>query len=110
MRSLLLRLARPGVVGGILVLVGAASLGDAPDTRASYEQIASYFVVHRNSVFVAVILLGAGGVALLWFGVEERRRAHRGGRSLAGDLAASAAVVAIAVIGVGMLLQYATLS
>jgi hypothetical protein len=46
----------------------------------------------------------------VWFGVAERRRAHRGGGSLAGDLSATGAVVAIAVIGVGMLLQYATLS
>jgi hypothetical protein len=110
MRPVLSRFARPGVVGGILLLVGAASLGDAPDTRASTEQIASYFVVHRNNVFVAVILLGAGGMALLWFGVAERHRSQRGGRPLAGDLAAGAAVVATVVIGVGMLLQYATLS
>jgi hypothetical protein len=110
MRPLLSRLGRPGVIGGVLFLSGAAALGDAPDTRASTEQIADYFVVHRNSVFVAVILLGAATVALLWFAARECLRAVSGGQAFSGLLAAGGAVAVIAVIEVGMLLQYATLS
>jgi hypothetical protein len=110
MRFVLSRLARPGVVAGLLFLIGAGSLGDAPDTRASTEQIAEYFVVHRNSVFAAVIVLGAATVMMLWFAARERLRAHRSGQPFSGDLTAGAAVVAIALISVGMLLQYATLS
>jgi hypothetical protein len=98
------------VIGGVLFLFGAASLGDAPDTRASTEQIADYFVVHRNSVFLAVILLGAATVALLWFAATERRRAAGGGQGFSGALTIGAAVAVIAVIEVGMVLQYATLS
>jgi hypothetical protein len=90
MRPLLSRLGRPGVIGGVLFLSGAAALGDAPDTRASTEQIADYFVVHRNSVFVAVILLGAATVALLWFAARECLRAVSGGQAFSGLLAAVA--------------------
>jgi hypothetical protein len=98
------------VVAGILFLLGASSLGDAPDTRASTEQIAHYFVVHRNSVFAAVVLLGAATMALLWFVARERGRAVDVHQPFSGDLGAGAGVVAIAVIVVGMLLLYATLS
>jgi hypothetical protein len=110
MRSVVSRLARPGVFGGVLFLVGAASLGDAPDTRASTEQIADYFVTHRNSVFAAVILLGAATIALLWFVARERSRATRRGQDLSGLLTVGAGIAAVAVIDIGMLLQYATLS
>ena len=110
MRSVLARVARPGVVGGVLFLFGAASLGDAPDTRASSEQIADYFVRHRNSVFAAVVLLGAATMALLWFAARERRRAAGAAQGFTGDVTMAAAIAAVGVVALGMVLQYATLS
>jgi len=98
------------VVGGILFFFGAASLGDAPDTRASSEQIADYFVRHRNSVFAAVVLLGAATMALLWFAARERRRAVGTDHGFTGDVTMAAAVAAVGVVALGMVLQYATLS
>ena len=45
-----------------------------PGTRADTEQMADYyFVRHRNSVFAAVVLLGAAAMALLWFAAQEQR-------------------------------------
>src|SRR5262249_6043547 len=110
MKPFLARFAPPGVLGGVLFLVGAASLRGGPHPRASTEQIADYFVVHRNSVFAAVVLLGTATMALLWFAARERLRAGGGGQSFSGALSIGAAVAVIAVIDVGMLLQYATFS
>jgi hypothetical protein len=108
--SALSRVARPGVLAGVLFFVGAASLGDAPDTRSTTEQIAAYFVTNRNSIFMAVVAFGAAAFSLLWFAARERARSATGGASLSGDLAFGAAVIAAGVFEVGMVLQYATLA
>jgi hypothetical protein len=46
----------------------------------------------------------------LWFAARERLRAVRSGQDFGGLMAIGAAIAAVAVIDIGMLLQYATLS
>jgi hypothetical protein len=108
--SRLARVRRPGVIAGALFFLGAASLGDAPDTRSSSEQIAAYFVDHRTSIFASAILLGGASMALLWFAAGERRRAVAANEAVAGDVAFAAAVAAAGVVTIAMSLQYATLA
>jgi hypothetical protein len=110
MRTVLSKVIRPGVLTGVLLLLGASSLGDAPDTRASTAEIAAYFVTHRNSVFVAVIFFGAATIALLGFAATERLHAVSAGGGVGAAMTAGSAVLAVAVIDVGMLLPYATLA
>ena len=53
------------MVGGVLVFLGASSLGDTPDTRDTTAQVASYFRTNRTTVFVGCVLLGLGLLAVL---------------------------------------------
>jgi hypothetical protein len=108
-RTVLSRLSRPGVIAGVLLLFGASSLGDAPDTRASTEEIAAYFVAHRSSVLVAVVLLGAATIGVLGFAASEWRRVNAE-HGVAAAVAAGGALIAVALIETGMVLPYATLA
>jgi hypothetical protein len=83
-----------GVVGGVLLYLGASSFGDTPDTRDTTTQVADYFTTNRTSVLVGCVLFALGLLALLAVAARISSLIDAGGEPGIGRFVQSAATVA----------------
>ncbi len=90
------RLRAPGlgVWAGLLLLFGASSFGDTPDTRDTTAQVADYFTTNRTSVFIGCVLFGLGLLGLLAVGARIAVLIEAGGQPGIGRFVQSTATVA----------------
>lgn len=105
-----LRRPRPGLLAALLLFFGPSFFGDTPDTRDTTAKVAGYFVEHRTSVFVGVVVTGLALVALLVRAGGIATVLRHAGRDTVATVVQSAAAVAAAVVTVAMLVVYAALS
>jgi len=98
-----------GLTTAIGLMAGLSALGDTPDTRASTETIAAYFVNHHTSVLVGAVLMATAACALLVFGASlVERWASNGvnGRTLQSATTLMASLIFVLMVTVYVVLTY----
>ena len=99
----------PGVIAGVLLLFGASSFGDTPDTRDTTAQVARYFTTNRTTVLVGCVLVGLGLLAVLAVCARMTSQLDSAGqRSIArftqgcGSLVVTVMLVTVVLINAGL--------
>ena len=105
-----LRVPGFGVFAGMLLLFGASSFGDTPDTRDITRQVADYFTTNRTSVLVGCVLFALGLLGLLAVGAKIAVLIDAGGEPGIGRFIQSTATVAATLMLSTIVLIDASLS
>jgi hypothetical protein len=105
------RVRRPGLglLVAVVAYVGLIALGDAPDTRDTKRQVASYFVDHRTSVLISAVMLDLAVTLFVVVVTRWRRLLTDVGAAIQGDLVMATGIV-VTVLVLLQALVYATLS
>ena len=99
-----------GTIAGIMLLVGVSAFGDTPDTRDSSAQVARYFVDHRTSIFVGVVIVGVSMILMVGTSARIATVLESTGQPVLARIVQSAAAVVAGIVIAGMMLIYAALS
>ena len=97
------------IASSVALIVGLSFLGDTPDTRSSSSEIAAYFVAHRTSIFVAVVLIGIA-MMLALVALSSLSTTLVEPASVAAAVVRGTTVVVITTVTIVLTLAYAALA
>lgn len=84
-----------GIVFVVLVIGGAVTAGNSPDSKASGAKVLSFYASHQSTSEISAVLLTLGFIAIVFFAGALRTQFRRAGADgLAATLLAGAAIFA----------------